>query len=81
MQLTSCTTPLEGTCNIIRAYNYFRENLNSDLIDEIRLNKNVQVIDIVIDDNDDEQQIFDTINSLGVDLTTAEAAENHQTEA
>lgn len=77
MQLTSYSEPIEGNSNIIKAYKYFRENLNPDLIDEMRLNKNVQVIDIVIDDNDDEQQIFDTINSLGVDLTTAELLKNH----
>lgn len=74
--LTSCDA-LEGESNIIRAYNYFREYLDPTIIDENKLKYNVQVIDIVIDNDDDEQQIFDTINSLGVDLTTAELLKNH----
>ena len=77
MNLNSCSDPLDGNSNIIKAYNYFRENINQDGIDETRLNTNVHVIDIIIDGNDDEQQIFDTINSLGVDLTTAELLKNH----
>lgn len=76
MNLTSCSEPLEGKSNIIKAYNFFREKLDISQIDETRLNRNVQVIDIVIDEKDDEQQIFDTINSLGVDLTTAELLKN-----
>lgn len=77
MELQSCDTPLAGKSNIIRAYNFFRERLDPSQINEMRLNNNIQVIDIVIDNNDDEQQIFDTINSLGVDLTTAELLKNH----
>ena len=76
MSLTSCEE-LEGNSNIIKAYNYFRRELDPTLINGPRLNNNIQVIDIVIDNNDDEQQIFDTINSLGVDLTTAELLKNH----
>ena len=76
MSLTSCEE-LEGNSNIIKAYNYFRRELDPTLINGARLNNNIQVIDIVIDNNDDEQQIFDTINSLGVDLTTAELLKNH----
>jgi uncharacterized protein with ParB-like and HNH nuclease domain len=77
MELQSCDSPLEGKSNIVRAYNFFRERLDPSQINEMRLNNNIQVIDIVIDNNDDEQQIFDTINSLGVDLTTAELLKNH----
>ena len=76
MQLESCDE-IDGKSNIIKAYNYFRKYLDPDTIDENRLKYNIQVIDIIIDNNDDEQQIFDTINSLGVDLTTAELLKNH----
>lgn len=76
MRLTSLDE-LPGSSNIIKAYNYFREHVDEATIDLSRLRYNVQVIDIVIDSNDDEQQIFDTINSLGVDLTTAELLKNH----
>lgn len=77
MNLVSISQDLDGESNIIKAYRYFKENLDPGHIDESRLNNNVQVIDIVIDGGDDEQQIFDTINSLGVDLTTAELLKNH----
>ena len=76
MKLEECK-PLEGSSHIIGAYNYFRENLDPSLLNMNRVLHNVQVIDIIIDGNDDEQQIFDTINSLGVDLTTAELLKNH----
>ena len=76
MKLQECET-LGGSSHIIEAYNYFCENLDPSQLNTNRVLYNVQVIDIVIDDNDDEQQIFDTINSLGVDLTTAELLKNH----
>ena len=76
MSLNECK-PIEGKSNIIGAYNYFRENIDISQLDMSRVLHNVQIIDIVIGDNDDEQQIFDTINSLGVDLTTAELLKNH----
>lgn len=77
MNLASITQEVTGASNIVKAYQYFKEHLDPGQIDETRLNSNVQVIDIVIDGYDDEQQIFDTINSLGVDLTTAELLKNH----
>ena len=77
MNLASISQEVSGTSNIIKAYQYFKEHMDPGQLHEMRLNNNVQVIDIVIDGNDDEQQIFDTINSLGVDLTTAELLKNH----
>lgn len=76
MNLEQCVE-LDGQSNIIRAYNFFRENLDIEKINIDRLKNNISMIDIVIDSNDDEQQIFDTINSLGVNLTTAELLKNH----
>ena len=77
MRLQFVDSPLSGDSNIIKAFNYFYANLDPALLNVARFQKNVQVIDIIIDNNDDEQQIFDTINSLGVDLTTAELLKNH----
>ena len=77
MNLASISQEVSGNSNIIKAYQYFKEHMDPGQLHEMRLNNNVQVIDIVIDGNDDEQQIFDTINSLGVDLTTAELLKNH----
>lgn len=38
---------------------------------------NTQFVKIDLDEDEDEQQIFDTINSLGVNLTTAELLKNY----
>ena len=38
---------------------------------------NTQFVRIDLDANEDEQQIFDTINSLGVNLTTSELLKNY----
>lgn len=70
--------------NIYEAYKYFLsrfQKLKNDGIslDKLRnrINAMVQFVVIELDDNDDEQQIFDTINSLGVDLTTDELLKNY----
>lgn len=67
---------------ILRAYNYFKEQVQSfpdneiDILIKIILEK-VPVISMLLSSDDDEQVIFDTINSLGVKLTTAELLKNH----
>jgi len=63
--------------NITRAYTYFSEN-----IDEAKLNfqdilTNIMFVGIDLGPDENEQQIFDTINSLGVELTTAEHLKNY----
>lgn len=66
---------------LTRAYQYFLEKVNvlsdeeRDMLKDIILNK-VPIISMIISSNDDEQEIFDTINSLGVKLTTAELLKN-----
>ncbi len=62
--------------NILLAYNYFQENIEPDDYDVDTLLKCVYFIPIDLEAKDDEQQIFDTINSLGVRLTTAELLKN-----
>ncbi|MDR1816645.1 MAG: DUF262 domain-containing protein [Puniceicoccales bacterium] len=63
--------------NILRCFLYFLENLRlgADAYDTLVSNVFFVVIDLENDEN--EQQIFDTINSLGVRLTTAELLRNH----
>ncbi len=63
--------------NIYKAYNYFMDNINPDDYNYKTLFKYIYFIPIELLTNDDEQQIFDTINSLGVRLTTAELLKNH----
>lgn len=63
--------------NISRAYQFFVEKLNPQKVDfEVICSKILFVgIDLTSDEN--EQQIFDTINSLGIRLTTAELLKNY----
>jgi uncharacterized protein with ParB-like and HNH nuclease domain len=68
---------LEGTDNIILAYNYFKANLNPDKLNFNNILSKILFVGIDLDENEDEQQIFDTINSLGVRLTTAELLKNY----
>lgn len=62
---------------IISAYNYFRNNLNIEKINFDRILSNVLFVGIDLNKDEDEQQIFDTINSLGVTLSTAELLKNY----
>ena len=67
---------------IIEAYDFFKKkaiNLKDediDLLTNIILER-VPVISMLLSSDDDEQIIFDTINSLGVKLTTAELLKNY----
>lgn len=63
--------------NIVRAYNYFCDNINKDLLDTDELLSHLVFVGIDLQQEDDEQAIFDTINSLGVRLTTGELLKNY----
>ncbi len=63
--------------NILKCYDFFKKEekeLKDIEIEELLNNLYFAVIDLKVDE--DEQQIFDTINSLGVSLTTAELLKN-----
>ena len=60
------------TSRTIEAFNYFVENMDASKLNIMLINSNTQFVRIDLDANEDEQQIFDTINSLGVNLTTSE---------
>ena len=66
---------------ILAAYNFFNENINLDgsekAIDFFNILDNILFVGIDLGYEEDEQQIFDTINSLGVRLTTAELLKNY----
>ena len=71
---------LEGSTGVIGAYNYFRANIDEDTAKTMDLETMTQYMVFVmieVYENEDEQQIFDTINSLGVRLTTAELLKNY----
>lgn len=78
--------PDEG--RIAEAYNYFHKFLDERKKDGVNLhellnmvNSSVNFVVIELDSDDDEQQIFDTINSLGVPLRTDELLKNFLYEA
>lgn len=62
---------------IIDAFNYFVANTDADNLDIMQIITNTQFVRIDLDANENEQQIFDTINSLGVNLTTSELLKNY----
>lgn len=77
------TTSLEEIPNpspgskVIDAYNFFVKNIDETKLDIMTIIMNTQFVRIDLDANEDEQQIFDTINSLGVNLTTSELLKNY----
>lgn len=71
---------LEGETGVIGAYNYFKSNINKELAEAMDLGDMAELmafVMITVTDDEDEQQIFDTINSLGMRLTTAELLKNY----
>lgn len=68
---------LDGSANnIFAVYEYFRQHIDLNKIDEQAIKNNIMFVGIDLGESDDEQQIFDTINSLSVRLTTAELLKN-----
>lgn len=63
--------------NIINAYNFFQSHINPDKVNIDTLLNHVIFIGISLQPGEDEQVIFDTINSLGVRLTTGELLKNY----
>ena len=63
--------------NITRAYSYFKEKMNIEKLNINNILSKILFVGIDLSENEDEQQIFDTINSLGVRLTTAELLKNY----
>lgn len=68
---------LVGEDNISKAYTYFKMNIDPTKLNFQNILSKILFVGIDLDENEDEQQIFDTINSLGVKLTTAELLKNY----
>ena len=62
---------------IISAFNFFLKKIDAEKLDRNIIKQNVQFVCIDLLDGEDEQQVFDTINSLGVRLTPAELLKNY----
>ncbi len=67
----------EQPSQIYAAYNYFLTHMDKTQFDRMSIKQNVQFVCIDLVEDEDEQQVFDTINSLGVKLTTAELLKNY----
>lgn len=65
------------TSQIISAFNFFLKKIDHNKLDRNTIKQNVQFVCIDLLDGEDEQQVFDTINSLGVRLTTSELLKNY----
>lgn len=63
--------------NLTAAYKYFTDNIDTAKLDFKKILANVMFVGVDLSAEEDEQQIFDTINSLGVRLTTAELLKNY----
>lgn len=68
---------INGIDNILQAYNFFKDNIKVEKLDRQTILNNIMFVGIDLGVEEDEQQIFDTINSLGVRLTTAELLKNY----
>lgn len=68
---------VESQNRITELYNYFYKNLDVDKISSDKIKKYLHFVVIDLGSEENEQQIFDTINSLGVTLTTSELLKNY----
>jgi len=62
---------------ILGVYDFFRQNIDVEKLDVRAIFKHVRFVRIHVQEKENEQQIFDTINSLGVSLTVTELLKNH----
>jgi len=76
MELTE-DVAAHGESGVVAAYNYFQNGIDLDKLDFETILSHMMFVVIDLSAGEDEQQIFDTINSLGVRLTTAELLKNH----
>ena len=74
---------LQGDSKMIKAYIYILNYFNTREAEGLRLNdllrevkRKITFVCITLDKDDDEQQTFETINSIGVPLTTGELLKN-----
>lgn len=68
---------IDAPDSISQAYDYFSRNIDVEKLNFQNILTNIMFVGIDLGENEDEQQIFDTINSLGVRLTTAELLKNY----
>ena len=62
---------------VTQAYNYLLKRVGEEEINFENVMNNLTFVTIDLNPEEDEQQIFDTLNSLGVTLTTGELLKNY----
>lgn len=67
---------VESNSLLASAYNFFIDNVNTEDYNSRVIRDRLTFVGISLDEDEDEQVIFDTINSLGVSLTTGELLKN-----
>ena len=67
----------DAPSQIINAFNYFAAELNPDEYEWQTILQYSLFVNINLLENEDEQQVFDTINTPGVSLSTAELLKNY----
>lgn len=72
-----CLSATDGKDNISRAYQFFMDKLEPDKVDFDVICNQIMFVGIDLTADENEQQIFDTINSLGIRLTTSELLKNY----
>lgn len=68
---------LEENNGLARAYNFFLERVDPEKLNLETILAHISFVGIDLNNEDDEQVIFDTINSIGVTLTTGELLKNY----
>lgn len=71
---------VESDSQIINAYQYFLRKIDTNILDinsVTSIRDKILFVGIDLTYDEDEQQIFDTINSLGIKLTTSELLKNY----
>lgn len=69
--------PVDSESRLADAYRYFIENVDVDKLNLDTILAHISFVGIDLNNEDDEQVIFDTINSIGVTLTTGELLKNY----
>lgn len=77
MNLTTLEAIDSRQSNILKAYEFFRTHIDESKLNLQIIKNRAQFVGIDLHYDEDEQQIFDTINSLGVKLTTGELLKNY----
>ena len=77
MEVKNQSYKLNGSGRIVELFKYF---MNHEEVDRLEWNFVMNALEFVVidlDASEDEQEIFDSINSLGVQLTTSELLKNY----